>query len=157
MTKMNKCGILVLLASIAVVGACGCSPKNPEEKPEETEKPFMRYTQDLEMQSKIMGGTKIPYSILLPENYDKEPDKSYPVVYMLHGHGDNHNSWNGNYLHANNRIHTLEKNNGLSEMIYVFPEGFTTYYCNFYTGKYNYMDMFIHKLQPLFHILLIIA
>lgn len=141
---MNKHGIILLLSALAIVSACGCTPKKPAEQPEE---PFERYQKDLVMQSPIMGGTKIPYSILLPENYDKDKDKSYPVVYMLHGHGDNHNSWNGDYLRANNKIKNLEKT-GLSEMIYVFPEGFTTYYCNYYTGKYNYMDMFIGDLIP---------
>ena len=76
-----------------------------------------------------------------------DADRRYPVVYMLHGYGDNHTSWNGNYLHANARIQALEKN-GLSEMIYIFPAGYNSYYCNYYNGKYNYMDMFVQELVP---------
>lgn len=139
---MNK--TFVILAVTAVVSACGCTPKKPAPTPEE---PFQRYTQDLKMHSEIMN-TDIPFSIYLPESYATDKDKSYAVVYMLHGHGDSHNSWNGNYLHANNKIKILESAGRISEMIYVFPEGFTTYYCNYYTGKYNYMDMFINELIP---------
>lgn len=143
MTRMNR--LFLLLSVSAIVGACGCSPKNENDTPEEPA--FERYVQNLEIKSEILN-TKVPFSIYLPEGYDKDLDKSYAVVYMLHGHGDNHNSWNGNYLHANTKINTLVKTSGLSDMIYVFPEGFTTYYCNYYTGKYAYMDMFIQELIP---------
>lgn len=143
MMKMNK--FLLSLTCLAVVSACGCTPKKPAEP--EPEQPFERYTKDLKMHSDIMN-TDIPFSIYLPASYATEKEKTYPVVYMLHGHGDDHNSWNGNYLHANNKIKILESAGWISEMIYVFPEGFTTYYCNYYTGKYNYMDMFINELIP---------
>lgn len=143
MTRMNKHALILLLGAAVAVSACGCSGKRVLP---ETDGTFERYAQDLVMHSDIMG-TDIPFSILLPESYVSDKTKTYPVVYMLHGLGDNHNSWNGKYLHANDKIKAQEKN-GLSEMIYVFPEGFSTYYCNYYTGKYNYMDMFIQELVP---------
>ena len=77
------------------------------------------------MHSEIMG-TDVKYSVLLPASYVAEKDKKYPVVYMLHGLGDNHNSWNGKYLTANSKIKTLESSGKISDMIYVFPEGFTS-------------------------------
>ena len=132
-----------MLVATAAVSACGCTPKKPVEK----EEPFERYTQDITLHSDILG-TDIRYSVFLPASYASDKDKTYPVVYMLHGLGDNHNSWNGKYLSANYKIKTLEDAGKLSEMIYVYPAGFTTYYCNFYTGKYNYMDMFIQELVP---------
>ena len=139
--------ILILFASLLLAGSCNAPQAPDSEKEGQQEEQFVRYVKDLVMQSQIMN-TKIPYSILLPENYDKNTDKRYAVVYMVHGLGDTHNSWNGNYLHANSKIYSLEKTRGLSDMIYVFPEGFSTYYCNYYTGKYNYMDMFINELVP---------
>ncbi len=140
---MNKTGIIILLTAAAVVSACGCTPKSKQTQ----EEPFERYTQDLVMHSDILN-TNVPFSIFLPESYNTDKEKTYPVVYMLHGLGDNHNSWNGKYLSANYKIKTLEQAGKIGEMIYVYPEGFTTYYCNFYTGKYNYMDMFINELVP---------
>ena len=141
---MMRSRIILLAACIAMLISCGCSG---ERKLPETDGTFERYTQDLVMHSELMG-TDIKYSILLPESYVSDKDKSYPVVYMLHGLGDTHNSWNGKYLTANPKIKSLEAAGKISEMIYVFPEGFTTYYCNYYTGKYRYMDMFIEELVP---------
>ena len=141
---MTKSRTLFVILSLLALVSCGCDNKRTLPEPDGT---FERYTQDLVMHSDIMG-TDIPYSILLPASYVAEKDKTYPVVYMLHGLGDNHNSWNGKYLTANSKIKTMESAGKISEMIYVFPEGFTTYYCNYYTGKYNYMDMFVKELVP---------
>jgi len=33
-------------------------------------------------------GEDVSYHIYLPESYDKEPNRSYPVIYWLHGAGD---------------------------------------------------------------------
>lgn len=140
---MKRLNLILLLAITALAASCGCT--KPRELPETGGK-FERYAQDLEMHSDILG-IDFRFSILLPESYVKEKNKRYPVVFMLHGYGDNNNSWNGKYLQANARIKTLE-DKGMSEMIYVYPNGFTTYYCNFYTGKYNYMDMFIKEFVP---------
>jgi len=98
------------------------------------------------MHSDILN-TDISFGVYLPASYRDDKSVTYPVVYMLHGYGDNWMSWNGKYLHANNKVDTWE-NKGLSEMIYIFPAGFTTYYCNYYTGKYNYMDMFVEEFIP---------
>ena len=128
---------------LLLMSTVGCSskrilPDNPG--------PFQRYTEDMFMHSEALG-TDVKFCVLLPESYREDADRHYPVVYMLHGYGDNHNSWNGKYLHANTKIQSLE-GKGLSEMIYVFPEGFTSYYCNYYNGKYNYMDMFVNEFVP---------
>lgn len=139
---MNK--LILSLTCAVVVSACGCTPKKPAPTPEE---PFERYTQDLTMHTEILNGT-FKYSIFLPESYATDKEKRYPVVYMLHGYGDDNNSWNGNYLHANSAIKSLESAGTIPEMIYVFPAGFKTYYCNYYTGRNNYMDMFIEEFIP---------
>jgi enterochelin esterase-like enzyme len=141
---MTKSRTLFVILSLLALVSCGCDNKRTLPEPDGT---FERYTQDLVMHSDIMG-TDIPFSILLPASYVYEKDKTYPVVYMLHGLGDNHNSWNGKYLTANSKIKNMESAGKISEMIYVYPEGFSTYYCNYYTGKYNYMDMFVNELVP---------
>ncbi len=108
---------------------------------------FKRYQQDLVLNSRILKAY-VKYSVYLPEDYEKATDQRYSVVYMLHGLGDNNNSWNGDYLHANSKIQFLEAS-GMSKMIYVFPQGFSSYYCNFFDGSYNYMDMFVQELIPM--------
>ena len=32
-------------------------------------------------------------SVYVPPGYDSEPDKKYPVLYLLHGNANDHNSW----------------------------------------------------------------
>ncbi len=135
---------LLILTLVIIVSACACGGNN-KVVPDPGDK-FERYTTDLSIDSKILG-RKVNYSITLPKSYVSDKERRYPVVYMLHGYGDDNNSWNGNWLHGNDKIFALE-NNGLSDMIYVFPQGFTTYYCNFHTGAFNYMDMFIQELIP---------
>ena len=143
MTGMNRAGGILVSIALFLTSAVGCSSKRGLP---DSPGPFRRYTEEIVMHSDILG-TDIKFGVLLPESYRDEADRRYPVVYMLHGYGDTHLSWNGKYLHANTRIQALE-GKGLSEMIYIFPAGYNSYYCNFYNGKYNYMDMFTKELVP---------
>lgn len=142
--------ILLLLTTLLMTASCGKEPaKDPDNTPDNPPVPPVatRYIQDEGFRSMILH-EGISYSVYLPADYDQDTETRYSVVYMLHGLGDNHNSWNGNYLHANARIQDLEAR-GLSKMIYVYPQGFSSYYCNFYDGSYNYMDMFVQEFIPL--------
>lgn len=141
MTRLNR----YILPFVLLGLLCACNGK-PEPDPQPQEPEPGRYVRDLEMHSEILK-TDVKYSIYLPEDYETSTD-SYPVVYMLHGLGDNWNSWNGNYIRANQHVNALESRGMLGKMIYVFPAGFSTYYCNYYNGKYNYMDMFVDEFVP---------
>lgn len=46
---------------------------------------------EAKMESKLLGAEK-EYSIYLPDGYDKS-DRSYPVLYLLHGANGTHTSW----------------------------------------------------------------
>ncbi len=128
-----------------LLSTCACGNKGPE-LPEVDPSTFKRYSQDNVMHSDILK-RDILYSIYFPENYMVDKEKRYGVVYMLHGLGDDNNSWNGNYLHANSKIDKMTSS-GISEMIYVYPQGFSSYYCNRYDGTFSYMDMFIQEFIP---------
>lgn len=108
---------------------------------------FERYTTDLTMHSDILGQT-IRYSIYLPADYTTATDKRYGVVYLLHGYGDNHGSWNDQWLHITTLIDSKEAAGEISPMIYVMPQGFNSYYVNRYDGSFDYMDMFAEELVP---------
>ena len=142
---MTKNKILFLLACTAILVSCGCQKKR--ELPPIDPPAIQQYAQDIVLNSQVLR-TTVKYSIYLPASYASNPDKRYAVVYMLHGYGDNNNSWNGEWLHANNKIDDLTAK-GMGEMIYVYPQGFRTYYCNRYDGTYSYMDMFVNELIPL--------
>lgn len=147
---MMKSNVLFcLIGGLLVLTSCGCSKKRvlPDVPAPDPAENFQRYVKDQELSSKILH-EYIKYSVFLPEDYATDTETRYSVVYMLHGLGDDNNSWNGNYLHANLKIQSLETD-GLGKMIYVFPQGHASYYCNFYNGSYNYMDMFAEELVPL--------
>lgn len=101
--------------------------------------------ESLLMHSKILN-MPIRYSIVLPEDYHTS-NKSYPVVYLLHGLGDNETSWL-EYGRIDYRSHTATKQGEIIPMIYVMPQGFRTYYVNDYKNSFRYQDMFIKELIP---------
>lgn len=152
---MTKSSILFILGAFLLLTSSNCSKTpDPDNKGEEdppvdvpTEPTFQRYVKDQVLSSRTIR-EHVKYSVYLPADYEKDTETRYSVVYMLHGLGDNNNSWNGSYLHANSKIDFLEMQ-GMTKMIYVFPQGFSSYYCNFYDGTYNYMDMFVQELIPL--------
>lgn len=163
--SMIHCNIITLVCMLAMLSSCGCSKpqestpedntepqnQNPQEQTTdpEKEKPDTnpdRYQRDLVLSSTILD-TDVRYSVLLPRDYYENEDRHYPVVYMLHGYGDNQNSWNGDWLHARDRISALETA-GLEDMIYVYPMGYQCYYVNKFDGSFDYMDMFVQELVP---------
>ena len=160
---MRKAKFILPLTAFMLIASCGCGkpsvtesssdPKDVSEEPaeasqepsQETAK-FTRYNKDLVFHSDILD-TDLKYSVYLPEGYEQNSTERYPVVYMLHGYGDDNNSWNGDWLHAADRIKALE-GGGMREMIYVFPYGYQGYYVNKYDGSFNYMDMFAEEFIP---------
>ncbi|KAF0203640.1 MAG: Enterochelin [Bacteroidetes bacterium] len=105
----------------------------------------LRVRESLSMQSRVLN-QEVRFSVYLPVNYF-ESDVDYPVIYLLHGLGDDETSWLeygriGQYA-------DLSVNSGESvPMIFVMPQGFRTYYVNDYKGSFLYQDMFVKELVP---------
>lgn len=142
MTRRTK--IILLAGAFLTLISCGCAKKQSRDVPLPDH--FVRMTNDVLVESRLLNFT-FPMSVLLPKSYIKEPERRYPVVYMLHGLGDNPTSWNDSWLRVQATIESLEEK-GLGDMIYVFPSGYKTYYCNRYNGSYPFMDMLTQELIP---------
>lgn len=96
--------------------------------------------------SQTLGGTQ-PYTIYLPPGYNVDTNRAYPVLYLLHGLGQNYTSWvtNGNLKAiADDAI----ANGICEEMIIVSPEGYASFYVNGYYQGMNYEDYFINDFIP---------
>ncbi len=137
--KLNwyKFGFYALLFSVVVsfLGFWGCT--------KEQQAPFVRLVVDKAVKSKIFN-RDIKYAVLLPENYDKTTD-NYPVVYLLHGFGDDQTAW------YKDGLIQYYSDLGASEnvpMIFVMPQGFNSYYVNRANGSLPYMDYFVTELVP---------
>ena len=99
------------------------------------------------VKSKILGMER-SYSIYLPAGYD-EGDGSYPVLYLLHGLGDNHTGWVqfGQVQYIADKAIAEGKS---APMIIVMPDADTVHkgYFNLLDGTYNYEDFFFKELIP---------
>lgn len=132
---------LCIFTWLAALTSCE-KPEPPGPEPE-----FVRYSKDIVLQSKVLNAS-VKYSVYLPDDYMSDSTARYGVVYLLHGLGDNNNSWNDVYLRVSSLINEMEDAGNVSKMIYVMPQGFRTYYVNRHTGTYDYMDMFVQELVP---------
>mgnify|MGYP001502346609 CR=1 FL=1 len=100
----------------------------------------------LTLPSKILNMER-NYAIYLPPDYETS-QRSYPVLYLLHGAGDNHTGWVqfGEVLRiTDNAIH----DGTATPMIIVMPDGDTGVrgYANTIDGKWNYEELnnFLYK------------
>lgn len=82
-------------------------------------------------------------------DFASESTGKYGVVFLLHGWGGNQSSWGPSGLNIQSIADAQTSNGSIRPLIYIMPEGFNSYFCNRYDGKFNYMDMFINELVPL--------
>jgi enterochelin esterase-like enzyme len=71
--------------------------------------------------SKAMGSVR-QYGLILPPNYDKYPDRHYPVIFLLHGGHDDERAWYDKYAIAT-VLHQLYKDGKLTPSIIITPDG----------------------------------
>ncbi|MDH6306373.1 enterochelin esterase-like enzyme [Parabacteroides sp. PF5-5] len=88
------------------------------------------------------------FAIYLPDGYEKS-DQSYPVLYLLHGGGDDHTGW----VQFGQVQHIADKaiaEGQASRMIIVMPDANTERrgYFNDIRGDFNYEDFFFKELIP---------
>lgn len=101
----------------------------------------------LSMESKILKMER-KYAIYLPPDYETS-ERSYPVLYLLHGHGDDQTGWIqfGEVKHIADKA---IKEGKATAMIIVMPDGNETYkgYFNDPQNDWRYEDFFFEELLP---------
>ncbi|PRY10897.1 enterochelin esterase-like enzyme [Pontibacter ummariensis] len=107
-----------------------------------------RVFDNLSMKSKILKDNNRKYAIYLPPDYDTSK-RSYPVLYLLHGAGDDQTGWVqfGEVL----RIADKAINEGkATPMVIVMPDANTGQrgYFNDETGEWRYEDFFFEEFMP---------
>ncbi len=70
---------------------------------------------DIEINSVALGGKPLRSRIILPKNYEAQPSKRWPVLYLLTGHGASYRSWS-----CNTGLRKYVEN---LDVILVMPEG----------------------------------
>lgn len=102
---------------------------------------------NLSMASKILKADR-KFAIYLPPDYETS-QRSYPVLYLLHGGGDDQTGWVqfGEVLHITDKAIREGK---ATPMIIVMPDANTTRrgYFNDIKGEWRYEDFFFDELMP---------
>ena len=94
---------------------------------------------------------EVHYCVYLPASYDagaaRHPAQSYPVLYFLHGLGDNERTLfnSGGWT----LLDDLRRQHKMGEFLIVAPEGGRTFYINSADGSVRYSDFFLQEFIPL--------
>ena len=97
------------------------------------------------LESKILG-RPVRYCVLLPDNYDTEKSKRYPVLYFLHGLGENEQALmqTGGW----GVIQDLQRSGRVGDFMMVAPEGRGSFFIDSADGKVRYSDFLLREFLP---------
>lgn len=133
-----------MILSLCAVIALGAAAQNPWENPNAS-----RVVTD-SIYSEILGAWR-QYNIYLPQNFNVNTDKKYPIVYLLHGVSDTHQGW-FQRGHVQEVIDPLIANGEAQEMLIITPNagGNPVTEWNGYINMpgWNYEDFFIKEFIP---------
>jgi enterochelin esterase-like enzyme len=129
--------IIPLVLMLALMQGCRDKQEDDIIVPE----PFNRLQSDQTFQSSILK-RKVSYAVILPEGYDTT-NVSYPVIYLLHGFGDDYTAW---YKGGKIQQYVDNYRNAIGQVILVMPDGGNSYWVNRYNGQYQIMDMLVNEM-----------
>jgi putative tributyrin esterase len=92
----------------------------------------------------------VHYCVYLPPGYDagatRQPPKRYPVLYFLHGLGDNERTLfnSGGWT----LLDDLRNQHKMGDFLIVAPEGRESFYINSADGTVRYNDFFLQEFLP---------
>ena len=97
------------------------------------------------IQSAILA-RPVRYCAFLPASFDQDKARRYPVLYYLHGLGDNEQSLLN--LGGWDVISELRRQGKIGDFIVLAPSAGRTFYLNSENGKVRYDDFFIKEFMP---------
>lgn len=95
--------------------------------------------------SKILGKA-VRYALYLPPDFGTS-ERKYPVVYLLHGYGDDETGW-VQFGEVNRLADKAIAEGTIPPMIIVMPDGQKDFYVNAFDGKVKYEDFFVQEFLP---------
>jgi S-formylglutathione hydrolase FrmB len=98
------------------------------------------------VRSKILERS-VPYCIVLPASFDVNKTKHFPILYSLHGLGDNEQF----FVHSGlwNLVEDMQQKGELREFLIATPDGGAGFYINSRDGKNRYEDFLLQEFFPL--------
>lgn len=107
--------------------------------------PIGQINDHLTVKSKILN-KDVHFAIYLPPDYNTS-NRSYPVVYLLHGYTDDQTGW-VQFGEINMAVDKAIAERRLPSMIIVMPDAETSWYINDYKGAFKFEDMFFQEFIP---------
>jgi S-formylglutathione hydrolase FrmB len=97
------------------------------------------------LNSKILRQT-VHYCVLLPSGYEADKSATFPVLYFLHGLGENEQTLfkTGGWT----LVQDLEQQKKISPFLIVTPEAKASFYVNSANGKVLYSDFLMREFIP---------
>jgi len=88
----------------------------------------------------------VRYCVMLPPNYGTETQKKYPVLYFLHGLGENEQTLlrSGGW----GLIEDLRRDHKVGDFLMIAPEGRGSFFINSADGHDRYNDFFLIEFLP---------
>jgi S-formylglutathione hydrolase FrmB len=88
----------------------------------------------------------VRYCVMLPSSYEKEANKKYPVLYFLHGLGENEQALvrSGGW----GLIEDLQRQHRVGDFLMIAPEGRGSFFINSADGRDRYSDFFLTEFLP---------
>jgi S-formylglutathione hydrolase FrmB len=95
--------------------------------------------------SKILA-RRVPYCIVLPPAFDADQSRRFPILYFLHGLGDNEQS----FVHTGawNLLEDMREKGEIKDFLIATPEAGSTFYINSKDGKERYEDFLLQEFFP---------
>lgn len=142
---------LITFAAIALSMTCALRAQEVKEQDPATHQArvFPIPVEHLYFHSEILGVDK-NFSVMLPRSYKNSPDRRYPVVYMLHGAGENDWEWANIAVSMISEAITMITNDGTAaECIVVFPNANEAGHMGYFNQPdWKYEDYFFQELMP---------
>jgi S-formylglutathione hydrolase FrmB len=88
----------------------------------------------------------VRYCAFLPPGFDQDKARKYPVLYYLHGLGDNEQSLLN--LGGWDLIDELRRQGKIGEFVVLAPSGGHTFFINSADGKIRYEDFLVKEFMP---------
>jgi S-formylglutathione hydrolase FrmB len=101
--------------------------------------------ESLKLKSTFIG-KDVEYSIYLPPDYE-QGNRRYPVLYLLHGFGDDETGWT-QFGEVKGIADKMLKQLEMTPMIVAMPDAGVSWYINSADGKVKYEDFFIKEFIP---------
>ncbi|MDR9364215.1 MAG: alpha/beta hydrolase family protein [Balneolaceae bacterium] len=101
--------------------------------------------ESLAIESSVLN-KNVNYNIYLPNGYE-ESNRSYPVLYLLHGYTDNEIGWT-QFGEVQQIADEASESLSVTDMIIVMPDAGVSWYINNHDGSVNYEHFFTQELIP---------